>query len=286
MSPRQFWYEFLQLYRSFPCLWDTSDPAYVRRHERKQAYDVLLAKVQEVDETANIYMVKKKIDSFRTSFRREEKKVIQSMQTGDDIYIPTLWYYKELEEFLGSTNIDDHRNSTMSVTSYENDNDNDDESQCTQLENLEESSEGEGEEEECEQKYSPPSPTPPKKRKIPQPIIIKRKETEHSRIFAQPLSAPQTEEEDDCATFATNLKVQMRSINTEQKYIAQKLISDVMFLARTNRLTYNSSINSNLTYKTLTFPAKSGTSVTVTPDLPMRQDNSNALPIKIKAYEQ
>ncbi|KAF9408865.1 hypothetical protein HW555_011580 [Spodoptera exigua] len=268
MSPRQFWYEFLQLYRSFPCLWDTSDPAYVRRHERKQAYDVLLAKVQEVDETANIYMVKKKIDSFRTSFRREEKKVIQSMQTGDDIYIPTLWYYKELEEFLGSTSIDDHRNSTMSVTSYENDNDNDDESQCTQL------------------KYSPPSPTPTKKRKIPQPIIIKRKETEHSRIFAQPLSASQTEEEDDCATFATNLKVQMRSINTEQKYIAQKLISDVMFLARTNRLTYNSSINSNLTYKTLTFPAKSGTSVTVTPDLPMRQDNSNAHPIKIKAYEQ
>ncbi|XP_022828420.1 uncharacterized protein LOC111357865 [Spodoptera litura] len=284
MSSRQFWLEFLQLYRSFPCLWDTNDPAYLRRHERKQAYDVLLAKVQEVDETANVLMVKKKIDSFRTSFRREEKKVIQSLQAGDEIYIPTLWYYKELEDFLSSVNVDDHRNSTMSVTSYENDNENDDESQCMEMEQLEESSEGE--EEECEQKYSPPSPTPAKRRKIPKPIIITRKEQDNSRIFAQPLSVPQTEEEDDCATFATHLKVQMRNINTEQKYIAQKLISDVMFLARTNRLTYNSSINSNLTYKTLTLPSKSSTSITVTPDLPTRHDSSSAIPIKIKTYEQ
>ena len=38
----------------------------------------------------------------------------------------------------------------------------------------------------------------------------------------------------------------MREIDKDQKYIAQKLISDVMFLARTKRLTYDSSVNSNL----------------------------------------
>ncbi|KAF9793873.1 hypothetical protein SFRURICE_007404 [Spodoptera frugiperda] len=288
---REFWSEFLQLYRSFTCLWNPKDPAYLHKYERQQAYEALLAKMREVDETASMALLKKKIDCFRTAYRREERKVIRSIQEGDDeIYTPSLWYYKPLKEFLGNIGnshyTDDHRNSSMSFTSYENDNDNDDESQTMLIEHLEESSEGEEEEEEeCNQKYSPPSPPPQKKRKIPKPIIIKRKEQEPEspKIFAQPLSVPQTEE-DDCATFATNLKVQMRNISTEQKYIAQKLISDVMFLARTNRLTYNSSINLNLTYKTITLPSKSNASMTVIPD--SLRDGSNAVPFKIKTNEQ
>lgn len=44
--------------------------------------------------------VKKKINILRTSFKRENNKVKKSMLSGsgtDDLYVPTLWYYKELE---------------------------------------------------------------------------------------------------------------------------------------------------------------------------------------------
>lgn len=101
---RDFWYDFIQLYKSYPCLWDVKDPSYLRRDQKKEAYDVLLAKMHEIDATATLDTVKRKIDSFRTAFRREERKVIMSMHSGatdDEIYTPTLWYYSILEEFLG-----------------------------------------------------------------------------------------------------------------------------------------------------------------------------------------
>ncbi|CAG4952199.1 unnamed protein product [Colias eurytheme] len=44
--------------------------------------------------------VKNKINILRTSFKRENNKVKKTMLSGsgtDDLYVPTLWYYKELE---------------------------------------------------------------------------------------------------------------------------------------------------------------------------------------------
>lgn len=123
MMSREFWFEFLQLYRNFPCLWDTKDPCYVRRDVKREAYDVLLAKVHEVDTTATIDSVKKKIDSFRTAFRREQKKVILSMQSGatdGEIYCPSLWYYRELEEFLGSSTEEGRKRIINTNDSYIN----------------------------------------------------------------------------------------------------------------------------------------------------------------------
>lgn len=119
---RDFWYEFIQLYKGFPCLWDVKDPSYVRRDLKKEAYDVLVAKVHEIDTTANLDTVKRKIDSFRTAFRREEKKVIMSMHSGatdEEIYTPTLWYYRELEEFLGN-NTEEQRNLIISRATFNN----------------------------------------------------------------------------------------------------------------------------------------------------------------------
>uniref|UniRef100_A0A2A4JIA5 MADF domain-containing protein n=1 Tax=Heliothis virescens TaxID=7102 RepID=A0A2A4JIA5_HELVI len=242
---REFWYEFLQMYRSYPCLWNVKDPSYLQKDVKREAYQVLLAKVHEVDPTATLDVVKKKIDSFRTAFRREEKKVILSMNSGamdDEIYTPTLWYYRELEEFLGNKT-EEHRNLVIARASCNNE----DEYRMVE-ERLDEAIVSEESEEE---KYTPP---PLKKR---MKFTDARSDHQSSRIFAQSVPVPQTDFEDDCHTFAANLKVQMRELNKDQKYIAQKLISDVMFLARTNRLNFDSCVNSNLTYRTIYVPSKS-----------------------------
>ena len=122
---RDFWYDFILLYKSFPCLWDVKDPSYVKRDQKKEAYDVLVAKINEIDASANADTVKRKIDSFRTAFRREEKKVIMSMHSGatdDEIYTPTLWYYRILEEFLGN-NTEEQRNLVISRARFSNEDD-------------------------------------------------------------------------------------------------------------------------------------------------------------------
>lgn len=58
--------------------------------------------VLQVEPNANKDLVVKKINSLRTAYRKERKKVIDTTKSGsgtDEIYIPTLWYYT-LFDFL------------------------------------------------------------------------------------------------------------------------------------------------------------------------------------------
>lgn len=96
------------------------------------------------------------------------------------------------------------------------------------------------------------------------------------QTVAQSCAQTVAQTEDDCATFTANLKVQMREITKDQKFIAQKLISDVMFLARTNRLTYDSSVDSGEFYKNVVVQKMN--SAVATPDvLPNKSDSSNQI---------
>jgi Alcohol dehydrogenase transcription factor Myb/SANT-like len=52
-----------------------------------------------LDPAANKESVIKKINSIRTCFRKEYRKVVASEKSGagtTDIYVPTLWYYEIL----------------------------------------------------------------------------------------------------------------------------------------------------------------------------------------------
>lgn len=45
-------------------------------------------------------MLKKKINILQTTFKRENNKIKKSMLSGsgtDEVYVPSLWYYKKLE---------------------------------------------------------------------------------------------------------------------------------------------------------------------------------------------
>lgn len=117
---REFLGEFIDLYHSFPCLWNVKSRYYSDRNKKNQAYDILIEKFKEIDKLANKETVTKKINSLRTVYKKEVAKVIASTKSGsgeDDIYKPSLWYFDKLE-FLSDpekvrssrSTIDDERN--------------------------------------------------------------------------------------------------------------------------------------------------------------------------------
>lgn len=94
--------EFIQIYRSEPCIWNVKSAEYSHRPRKEAAYAKLLENLKEIEPCATRDTVLKKINTLRSNFRKELKKVKASKKTGsaaDDTYKPTLWYY-DLLTFL------------------------------------------------------------------------------------------------------------------------------------------------------------------------------------------
>lgn len=105
--PEVFLREFFELYKEQECLWKIKSELYHNRNARKKAMDSLVLKFQEVNKQANEEFVKKKINNYRTSYKRELKLVQQSNKSGigtDDIYKPKLWYF-DLLSFLNDQDV-------------------------------------------------------------------------------------------------------------------------------------------------------------------------------------
>ncbi|XP_066951270.1 uncharacterized protein [Macrobrachium rosenbergii] len=95
-ADKQYWEEFIELYRQHPCLWKMKSKDYSDKGKRNKAYNVLAEKLRERDATATRVTVAKKINNLRSCFRKEIKKVEASVRSGasaDDLYAPALWYY-------------------------------------------------------------------------------------------------------------------------------------------------------------------------------------------------
>ena len=75
--------EFIEIYRSNPCLWQIKSKEYSDKVKRNAAYDLLVEKLKSKDDGANRDAVTKKINNIRSSFRKEYKKVLQSMRSGE-----------------------------------------------------------------------------------------------------------------------------------------------------------------------------------------------------------
>lgn len=89
--------DFINLYKSYPCLWKIKSEAYKNRNLRDEAYNKMteFCRLRGFP-NANRDFVVKKIQSLRGSFRKELKKAVDTQRSGrgaDEIYIPSLWYY-------------------------------------------------------------------------------------------------------------------------------------------------------------------------------------------------
>lgn len=76
-----------------PELWLVRSKPYRNRRLKDESYGRLLTLLRQFDRHANIHSLKRKINNFRTSYRRELRKVLCSEQT----YVPALWYFKDLD---------------------------------------------------------------------------------------------------------------------------------------------------------------------------------------------
>ncbi|GBP12608.1 hypothetical protein EVAR_10266_1 [Eumeta japonica] len=104
---REVLLEFISIYQSELCLWKVKSEIYHNRDQRNAALEKLLTKYKEVDAEANRDAVLKKINSLRTAYQKEKKKVEESKRSGagtDAVYVPKLWYYKELS-FINDQNV-------------------------------------------------------------------------------------------------------------------------------------------------------------------------------------
>uniref|UniRef100_A0A182RXR4 MADF domain-containing protein n=1 Tax=Anopheles funestus TaxID=62324 RepID=A0A182RXR4_ANOFN len=88
--------EFIELYKSFPCLWHQQSKQY--EHEKQKAYEALVQKYREVDPQATKETVERKINTLRTSYRKQLRRLQRSSKAGTNRQ-PTWWYF-ELFSFL------------------------------------------------------------------------------------------------------------------------------------------------------------------------------------------
>ncbi|XP_022222848.1 uncharacterized protein LOC111074401 isoform X2 [Drosophila obscura] len=92
---RQFWREFLALYQGMPQLWDANHVDYRNKELRNKAYERLEAKLREIQPNATRTEVGRRINIFRTNYRREQMRILKQKELGfhSDLCKPTLWFY-------------------------------------------------------------------------------------------------------------------------------------------------------------------------------------------------
>lgn len=97
-SIHEFWIEFIELYKSKPVLWKYGSEVYKDRKGKKLAYLELVEKMREVVPNATVDMVKKKINSLRSCYRRKWYKAQDDIKLGIDPEVK--WVYYEHFHFL------------------------------------------------------------------------------------------------------------------------------------------------------------------------------------------
>lgn len=121
-SEREILEHFIDTYRQLPELWNTTSNDYSNRDKKKEGYIKLLNIYKKVKKDAKIEDVKKKINSLRTNFRKELKKIKDSQRTGSattDVYEPSSWLFFHLQ-FLKDVETPDKSRSTINETSEVN----------------------------------------------------------------------------------------------------------------------------------------------------------------------
>uniref|UniRef100_A0A6P7G483 Uncharacterized protein LOC114334000 n=1 Tax=Diabrotica virgifera virgifera TaxID=50390 RepID=A0A6P7G483_DIAVI len=99
---RKFILECIDMYRSLPALWNVKSKYYSNKIIKNQQYDQLLRKYKEYYPNADKSQLVKKINSLRTNFRKELKRMTDAEKSGAGTgTLPTLWYYTEMQFLVG-----------------------------------------------------------------------------------------------------------------------------------------------------------------------------------------
>ncbi|GFR87234.1 hypothetical protein ElyMa_004219300 [Elysia marginata] len=94
-TENKFMLEVLKVYQTLPSLWKVKSEEYHNRQRKIEDYQVLLKKYKEYFPEATLEELKKKLNTLRTGFRTELRKINRSAKSGaglDDLYESQAWF--------------------------------------------------------------------------------------------------------------------------------------------------------------------------------------------------
>ncbi|KAF5308019.1 hypothetical protein FQR65_LT18284 [Abscondita terminalis] len=241
--------EFFDMYKDQECLWKIKSSSYHDKNVRKRAMDILVAKFQEVKADANEEFVKKKINNFRTSYKRELKLVKNSSKwllsfLGDqDLPRTPVSNMSDEEEITDQEST--HSEHVLSPTALENE-----DSQISEHSILSTGT----------STYSK-TPSGCKKRG--------RKTDPRDDLLItinERLNRPKADghEKDRFHVYGDNVAIRLRALPTDQKIMAEKLINDVLFEAECNTLNRQWRLQPPSTHASIPYIPQRNDNVTVT----------------------
>ncbi|RVE39903.1 hypothetical protein evm_015447 [Chilo suppressalis] len=237
---REVLLEFISIYQSEPCLWKVKSKIYHNRDLRNAALDKLLSKYKEIDAEANRDAVLKKINSLRTAYQKERKKVEESKRSGagaDAVYVPKLWYYKELS-FINDQNV-----ARTSVSNVDENEESADEEQQIEQQHLDIDNNSQpneiliqpNEESDNDGFVAGNSARRPKPKRKNEDNLVNSVLQSVNDHFQRPRDEVRKEDRHDiyCKSIASKL----RDLPRQQRMLAEKLMNDVLFEAEWGNLT-------------------------------------------------
>lgn len=112
---REITIEVIERYKSMPCLWKVKCDEYKNKNKKEECYRKLVEFfIKRGFPGADKEFVKKKLQSIRSGFRKEHRKVVEFGSKGVT-YVPVLWYY-ELMTF-----VKDQDEDTSTIEEYDED---------------------------------------------------------------------------------------------------------------------------------------------------------------------
>ncbi|VEN38399.1 unnamed protein product [Callosobruchus maculatus] len=232
---RDFLREFIELYRDHPCLWKTKSKEYLDKNKKKEAYNVLVEKLKSIQPDATKHTVIQKINSLRGGYRRERKKIKESLRSGnaaENVYVPTLWYY-DLMDFVKYQEVPRESNVPSDEDHFESQED-DDLASFSETTNGVHVDDSVGANVSFHVKTNTAMSSPStqiksrdirnRKKSLREPLT---KEDEILNILGQKIST----EEDDFSITGRYIASKLRRLPRETEIYTEKLINDILFKA-------------------------------------------------------
>ncbi|CAH1107762.1 unnamed protein product [Psylliodes chrysocephalus] len=96
----------IEEYQKYPCLYQVKDKQYKNKHARMRALVSIKNALTPMKEDVEIPEIKSKFNNLKTNVLQEYRKVQKSKSSGsgtDELYEPTLWYYRAMLFVLDHT---------------------------------------------------------------------------------------------------------------------------------------------------------------------------------------
>lgn len=91
LEERRFWKSFLAVYKQYPEIWDPRCDKYSKREYKEVAYQALAHKLKEIDPYASTDCVKRRLNIFKSNYKRELRRRTKTGTKGN------LWYFDDLD---------------------------------------------------------------------------------------------------------------------------------------------------------------------------------------------